>query len=112
MPEEQADLPDPGAPDPSAGVRSEEVRRRLLAAMNDLPERHRLALTLRYMEGMDYRSIERAMGISNGAVRGLLARTLQTLRWVSRQRREAAAEALLGGPESERPAPELEGGAR
>jgi RNA polymerase sigma-70 factor (ECF subfamily) len=80
MPEEQADSPDPRAVDPAGRLRTEELRRKLHAAMDTLPEHYRLALTLRYMEGLDYHGIEQAMGISNGAVRGILARTLQTMR--------------------------------
>jgi len=80
MPEVEADHPDPRAVDPAGRLRTEELRRKLHAAMDTLPEHYRLALTLRYMEGLDYHGIEQAMGISNGAVRGILARTLQTMR--------------------------------
>jgi DNA-directed RNA polymerase specialized sigma24 family protein len=45
-----------------------------------LPEEHRTALTLRYLEGLDYRAIEQTMGLSNGALRGILGRALGTLR--------------------------------
>ena len=45
-----------------------------------LPEEHRTALTLRYLEGLDYRAIETEMGLSNGALRGILGRALGTLR--------------------------------
>lgn len=80
MPDEGGDVPDPGLPDPSRALEAEEVRRRIFAALSELPEHYRLAVTLRYMEGMDYEGIKKAMGITNGAVRGILARTLQTLR--------------------------------
>ena len=43
-------------------------------------EEHRTALTLRYLEGLDYRAIETTMGLSNGALRGILGRALGTLR--------------------------------
>ncbi len=45
-----------------------------------LPELHRAALTLRYFEEMDYRSIENTLGLSNGALRGILGRSLACLR--------------------------------
>jgi DNA-directed RNA polymerase specialized sigma24 family protein len=50
------------------------------AALARLPELHRSALTLRYFEKMDYAAIEQLLGISNGALRGILGRALQTLR--------------------------------
>ncbi|MHC5038209.1 MAG: RNA polymerase sigma factor [Planctomycetota bacterium] len=78
--EEGMDPPDPQVEEPGGGMEAGEMRKRLFDALTALPERHRLAITLRYLEGMDYRGIEAAMGITNGAVRGILARSLQTLR--------------------------------
>ena len=49
-------------------------------ALAALPELHRSALALRYFEEMDYRSIEKLLGLSNGALRGILGRTLATMR--------------------------------
>jgi RNA polymerase sigma-70 factor (ECF subfamily) len=66
-----------GNNDPSGHeIRLEEMRRVLAS----LPERHRTALTLRYLENLDAASIEQAMGISNGALRGLLGRALAAMR--------------------------------
>jgi DNA-directed RNA polymerase specialized sigma24 family protein len=45
-----------------------------------LPELHRSALTLRYFEEMDYRSIEALLGLSNGSLRGILGRALASMR--------------------------------
>ena len=45
-----------------------------------LPELHRSALTLRYFEEMDYRTIENTLGLSNGALRGILGRALASMR--------------------------------
>jgi RNA polymerase sigma-70 factor (ECF subfamily) len=56
--------------------RSEKVRSALAA----LPEIHRSALMLRYFEEMDYRTIENRLGLSNGALRGILGRALATMR--------------------------------
>jgi RNA polymerase sigma-70 factor, ECF subfamily len=50
------------------------------AALTELPELHRSALTLRYFEELDYAAIEQLLGLSNGALRGILGRALQTLR--------------------------------
>ena len=52
----------------------------LHSALNTLPELHRTALTLRYFEEMDYRTIENTLGLTNGALRGILGRALASLR--------------------------------
>ena len=44
----------------------------LHSALAALPELHRAALTLRYFEEMDYRTIENTLGLTNGALRGVL----------------------------------------
>ena len=50
------------------------------AALATLPELQRAALTLRYFEEMDYRTIENTLGLTNGALRGILGRALASLR--------------------------------
>ena len=50
------------------------------AALSELPELHRAALTLRYFEAMDYATIERTLGLTNGALRGILGRALSSMR--------------------------------
>jgi RNA polymerase sigma-70 factor, ECF subfamily len=57
-----------------------ETTERLRAALTELPELHRAALTLRYFEELDYAAIENLLGLSNGALRGILGRALQALR--------------------------------
>jgi RNA polymerase sigma-70 factor (ECF subfamily) len=52
----------------------------LQSALASLPELHRAALTLRYFEEMDYRTIENTLGLSNGALRGILGRALAAMR--------------------------------
>jgi RNA polymerase sigma-70 factor, ECF subfamily len=52
----------------------------LNSALATLPELHRAALTLRYFEEMDYRTIENTLGLTNGALRGILGRALASLR--------------------------------
>src|SRR4026209_2709665 len=54
--------------------------RRLQSALVGLPELHRAALTLRYFEEMDYRTIENTLGLTNGALRGILGRALTSMR--------------------------------
>jgi RNA polymerase sigma-70 factor (ECF subfamily) len=73
-------LADPSAVTPGSAMEKEEHQAHLRRALATLPEEHRTALTLRYLEGLDYRAIEIAMGLSNGALRGILGRALGTLR--------------------------------
>jgi len=49
-------------------------------ALAALPELHRAALTLRYFEEMDYRTIENTLGLTNGSLRGILGRALASMR--------------------------------
>jgi RNA polymerase sigma-70 factor (ECF subfamily) len=53
---------------------------RLHSALASLPELHRAALILRYFEEMDYRTIENSLGLTNGALRGILGRALTSMR--------------------------------
>jgi len=73
-------LVDHGAATPGSAMETEEHQAHLRRALATLPEEYRTALTLRYLEGLDYRAIETAMGLSNGALRGILGRALGTLR--------------------------------
>jgi RNA polymerase sigma-70 factor, ECF subfamily len=73
-------LADPTAATPGSALEKEEHQAHLRRALATLPEDHRTALTLRYLEGLDYRAIETTMGLSNGALRGILGRALGTLR--------------------------------
>jgi len=50
------------------------------AALAQLPELHRVAVTLRYFEQLDYATIEQTLGLTNGALRGILGRALGLLR--------------------------------
>jgi RNA polymerase sigma-70 factor (ECF subfamily) len=65
---------------PGSAMEKKEHQAHLRRALATLPEEHRTALTLRYLEGLDYRAIETTMGLSNGALRGILGRALGTLR--------------------------------
>jgi RNA polymerase sigma-70 factor (ECF subfamily) len=58
----------------------EFLDRQLHSALAALPELHRSALMLRYFEEMDYQSIEKLLGLTNGALRGILGRALATMR--------------------------------
>ena len=50
------------------------------SALAQLPELHRVALTLRYFEELDYGTIEQTLGLTNGALRGILGRALGLMR--------------------------------
>jgi RNA polymerase sigma-70 factor (ECF subfamily) len=50
------------------------------AALSELPELHRMAITLRYFEELDYATIEQTLGLTNGALRGILGRALGVMR--------------------------------
>ena len=50
------------------------------SALATLPELHRSAVALRYLENMDYATIEQTLGLTNGALRGILGRALQSMR--------------------------------
>ncbi|HEV2095540.1 MAG TPA: sigma-70 family RNA polymerase sigma factor [Chthoniobacterales bacterium] len=53
---------------------------RVHSALATLPELHRSALMLRYLDEMDYAAIEQTLGLSNGALRGILGRALAAMR--------------------------------
>jgi RNA polymerase sigma-70 factor (ECF subfamily) len=55
-------------------------QQQLQSAMAMLPELHRSAIALRYFENMDYAAIEQTLGLSNGALRGILGRALASMR--------------------------------
>lgn len=63
-----------------AGTEDEEMRDRLRESLAALPETHRIALTLRYLEGLGHEHIEQTLGVTNGALRGILGRALGTMR--------------------------------
>jgi RNA polymerase sigma-70 factor, ECF subfamily len=65
---------------PEDQMLQEELRGQVLAILRSLPEEYRLPLTLRYIAGCDYESIQMQLGLSNGSLRGLLHRGLKLLR--------------------------------
>jgi RNA polymerase sigma-70 factor (ECF subfamily) len=74
------DIPDGRCRRPGWALDREERSEQLSVALAGLPEHYRTALTLRYLAGLDHRSIEAQMGISNGKLRGILGRALVGLR--------------------------------
>jgi RNA polymerase sigma-70 factor (ECF subfamily) len=74
-----ASQPGRGPPPEEEAARA-ELRGKVLAVLRSLPEEYRLPLTLRYIAGADYETIETQLGLSNGSLRGLLHRGLKMLR--------------------------------
>ncbi|MBA3881882.1 MAG: RNA polymerase sigma factor [Chthoniobacterales bacterium] len=75
--QELSDTPDPAN---AVGDDGDNVHGQVHAALAALPETHRIALTLRYFDALDYDTIQRTLGLTNGALRGILGRALQTMR--------------------------------
>jgi RNA polymerase sigma-70 factor (ECF subfamily) len=67
-------------PRPDQNAEREETRQKVLAVLRELPEEYRLPLTLRFLVGADYETIQAQMGLSNGSLRGLLHRGVQKMR--------------------------------
>lgn len=61
-------------------IENREVKARVDAAIKQLPERQRLALTLFHFEGMSQIEVGEAMGISDEAVESLLSRARRHLK--------------------------------
>jgi RNA polymerase sigma-70 factor (ECF subfamily) len=74
LPEQLTEPIEPEPPNTSA------LDQRLHSVLAALPELHRAAVTLRYFEEMDYRTIENTLGLTNGALRGILGRALASMR--------------------------------
>ncbi len=73
-PHERIEISENEPPDTTA------VDQQLHSALATLPELHRAALTLRYFEEMDYRTIENTLSLTDGALRGILGRALASMR--------------------------------
>jgi RNA polymerase sigma factor (sigma-70 family) len=71
------DLPSPPSPDPSI---SEELRRKTARAFRRLPTKLQVAATLALIEEQPYKEIADALGISTGAVKLRVFRSLRLLR--------------------------------
>jgi RNA polymerase sigma-70 factor (ECF subfamily) len=72
-------LPDP-TEDEAQEIERLDARRSIRRALAGLPPRPRLAIVLRYFEGLSAREIGAALGCSEETARNLLFRSLRTLR--------------------------------
>ena len=79
-------LADESSPLPVHMVAERERASELDAALGELPGRYRDAVALRYLRGLDYRSICGRLGLSDGALRGVLGRALARLREILARR--------------------------
>ena len=68
------------APSPLQGEIDAERRRRVLAAIDTLPDRYRAPLVLRYYSELDYEAIGEVLEVSRGQVGSLLHRARVLLR--------------------------------
>ncbi|SFJ64877.1 RNA polymerase sigma factor [Planctomicrobium piriforme] len=75
-------LPDKSALMPTRQVDTEELRERVLSAMETLNERQRMAVLLHKFEGMSYADIGAVMELTPQAVKSLLSRARDQLRVV------------------------------
>jgi RNA polymerase sigma-70 factor (ECF subfamily) len=66
----------------SAAFSRDQKQIRLLAALEKLPEEHREALRLRYLENLPSKEIAERMGKTDGAVRVMLTRSLAKLQQI------------------------------
>ncbi len=78
--EEQAlELPDPG-PDTEARMLERLDREAVATALSRLEPEHRMALTLRVVDGLRYAEIAAALGVPEGTVKSRIARARQRMR--------------------------------
>ena len=77
MEEGHAAAPDPT---PAESAEQKEAREHALKLLEELPEEYRMPLMMRYLGGADYETICGALGLSDGALRGLLCRGMALMR--------------------------------
>ena len=71
------------APSPEDNLLSGERRSELLAAVNELPEEHRLAIACRYFLDLSEEETAAALGVRRGTVKSRLSRAIARLREVA-----------------------------
>jgi len=81
--------PGDGAPEPLRAALDAEARRRLLAAIDALPDRDRAPLVLRYFAELSYDAIGEALGVGRAQVGTLLYRAKARLRARVREEEDA-----------------------
>jgi RNA polymerase sigma-70 factor (ECF subfamily) len=71
---------DGSAVNPGDTAAQAEERARLLEVLEGLPEEYRRVLMMRYLGGASYEDICKGLGLTDGALRGLLSRGMALLR--------------------------------
>jgi RNA polymerase sigma-70 factor (ECF subfamily) len=69
-----------GGVGPGEAAELAEERGRVVEVLGGLPEEYRRVLMMRYLGGAGYEEIRRGLGLSDGALRGLLARGMAMMR--------------------------------
>lgn len=69
-----------GGPGPEQELLASAIRHRLAEALQELPRDFREAVVLRDVEGMDYRTMARILGVRVGTVKSRIARGREALR--------------------------------
>jgi RNA polymerase sigma-70 factor (sigma-E family) len=80
-------VPQPDLPGADAALETGERRRRVLAALQELPQRQREVLVLRHYADLDEAGIAEALGISRGAVKSHAHRGAARLRELLQEER-------------------------
>ncbi len=73
-------IADPASPDPLLVCEVEDLKSRLARAIDELPERERLVVTLHYYDELTSKEIAEILGVSEGRVSQLHARAVLRLR--------------------------------
>lgn len=84
--------------DPAAAVRRGEIRRRIQAALDELPPYHRGVIVMREVEGMSYEEMAVAMGVSKGTI---MSRLFHARRKLQRALHDCYVEQVGVVPSSE-----------
>ncbi len=88
----------------AAASSSHDLTNRLRDEVNRLPESLRTPVVLCYLEDMTYQAAAHRLGVSEGAIRGRLAKARRHLRWRLAQHEEGVARARAEGQaDRERP---------
>lgn len=87
-------LADPSAPNPLAEQVSREERRRVMAAVLDLPPRQREIIILRHYEDLSLQEIAEAQGCALGTVKSSLHRAVASLKQILQGKRTATREPM------------------
>jgi len=70
----------PSGDNPAREAEGEERRSRVRRAVEELPEKYRIVVQLRHLEGLSYEAIAAALGLSLGGVSNRLAAAREMLR--------------------------------